>query len=229
MPSRILVVEDDQDINALVTYHLKQAGFTVDQTFDGAEALNIIQDHSYDLFILDYMMPYMNGIDLLQRIRLHSVAPVIFLTARTDEADKIQALGLGADDYIEKPFSPNELLSRAKASIRRYTDYQSSHGHKVYINGNIKLYPDAYTVFMGQKEIHLNPKAFRLLELLMSEPGRIFTKENIYKEVWDEDYLTDSNTIMVHISQIREKIEANPKKPLYIKTIKGLGYRMDKL
>ena len=229
MPSRILVVEDDHDINALITYHLKQIGCLVDQAFDGAEALNIVQIHNYDLFVLDYMMPYMSGIDLLKRIRLHSVAPVIFLTARTDEADKIYALGLGADDYIDKPFSPNELTSRVKASLRRYTDYQTTQNQKVYLNGNLRLYPDAYTVFMGEEEIQLNPKAFRLLELLISEPGRIFTKEHIYKEVWDEAYLTDSNTIMVHISQIRDKLEANPKKPLYIKTIKGLGYRMDKL
>ncbi|MCK8060563.1 MULTISPECIES: response regulator transcription factor [unclassified Fusibacter] len=229
MSYRILVVEDEKDINELVKMHLEKAGFVIDQAFDGADAVNMSRETEYDMFLLDYMLPYMNGVEILKRIRKHSVAPVLFLTARTEESAKVEAFGHGADDYIEKPFSAVELVYRVKASMRRYTDYQMPKEQVTYQNGCFTLHPESYLLFKEGKEIQLNPKAFKLMEMLMSSPGRIFTKEQIYKQVWDEDYLTDSNTIMVHISQLREKIEENPKKPNYIVTIKGLGYRMEQL
>lgn len=229
MTHRILVVEDERDINDLVKLHLERAGFVVDQAYDGADAMNMAHESTYDLFILDYMLPYMNGVDLLKRIRLNSVAPVLFLTARTEEEDKETAFSEGADDYIEKPFSAIELVYRVKASIRRYTQYQTTEEEVVYKNGDFALYPETFTFIKEGKECRLNQKAFKILEMLMSAPGRIFTKEQIYEQVWGETYLAGSNTIMVHISQLREKIEKNPKKPMYIKTIKGLGYRMEKL
>ncbi len=228
MRSRILVVEDDVDINALIKMHLEKANYIVDQAFDGADAINMLKSCDYDLYIVDYMLPYVNGITLLTRIREYSVAPVLFLTARTDESDKIEAFTKGADDYIEKPFSPIELLHRVQASIRRYSQYQQPKGSRVLVNGTLKLFQDQYVLYNGDEEVFLNPKAFKLLEVLMSAPGRIFTKEQLYQAVWQEDYLLDSNTLMVHISQLREKIEPNPKSPTFIRTIKGLGYRMDK-
>lgn len=224
----ILVVEDDSDINKLVTMHLEKAGFKVDQAFDGADAVNMIKDVSYDLYIVDYMLPYINGMALLARIREHSVAPVLFLTARTEESDKVEAFTKGADDYIEKPFSPVELIHRVQASIRRYMLYQKPKSERVLVNGELRLIPDQFMLYRGDEEIPLNPKSFKLLETLMSAPGRIFTKEQLYEAVWQGDYLLDSNTLMVHISQLRDKIEPNPKQPIYIKTIKGLGYRMEK-
>lgn len=228
MKYSILVVEDDTDINHLIKIHLEKAGYTVEQAFDGAEALTAIKSTNFDLFILDYMLPYLNGMSLLTRIRENSVAPVLFLTARTEESDKIEAFTKGADDYIEKPFSPLELLHRVQASLRRYLQYQLPKGQRVLQNGYLVVNQDQFTVFKGEEEIFLNPKSFKLLEVLMSAPGRIFTKEQLYQEVWQGDYLLDSNTLMVHISQLREKIEPNPKQPTYIKTIKGLGYRMEK-
>lgn len=225
----ILVVEDDTDINKLVTLHLQKAGFSVDQAFDGADAINFITKNTYDLFIVDYMLPYISGMSLLSRIREQSVAPVLFLTARTEESDKVEAFTKGADDYIEKPFSPVELIHRVQASIRRYMQYQQPKGERILVNGNLRLLPEQFQVFRGQEEISLNPKAFKLLETLLSAPGRIFTKEQLYEAAWQGDYAHDSNTLMVHISQLRDKIEPNPKQPLYIKTIKGLGYRMEKL
>jgi len=229
MTHRILVVEDENDINNLVKLHLEKAGFKVDQAYDGADAMNFAHEHTYDLFILDYMLPYMNGVDLLKRIRLNSVAPVLFLTARTDDEDKETAFSEGADDYIEKPFSAIELVYRVKASIRRYTQYQISDEQVVYTNGHFELIPDTFTFIKAGDEIRLNQKAFKIMEMLMSAPGRIFTKEQIYEKVWGDSYMTGSNTIMVHISQLRDKVEENPKKPQFIKTIKGLGYRMEKL
>ncbi len=224
----ILIVEDDHDINHLLKMHLEKEGYQVDQAFDGAEAVHLIQVNQYDLYILDYMLPYVNGMTILARIRAGSVAPVLFLTARTDEADKIEAFTMGADDYIEKPFSPIEVVHRVQASLRRYLQYQAPKDSRIYENGDLKLYPDKFTVYRGSEAIPLNLKAFKLLELFMSAPGRIFTKEQIYQHVWEGDYLLDSNTLMVHISQVRDKIEPNPKSPIYIKTIKCLGYRMEK-
>jgi len=228
VPYAILVVEDDADINNLLKMHLEKEGYRVDQAYDGAEAINLFQSNHYDLYILDYMLPYINGMFLLERIRTLSVAPVIFLTARTEERDKINAFNEGADDYIEKPFSPVELVCRVQSSLRRYKHYQLPKDQRIYENGELKLFTEQYKLFKGDVEIHLNPKALKLVEVLMSATGRIFTKEQLYKQVWDEDYMADSNTLMVHISHIRERIEPNPKVPTYIKTIKGLGYRMEK-
>ena len=229
MSKNILILEDDFGINQLLTSELKSHGFNIIQSFDGEEAINKFNPH-IDLAILDIMVPKIDGIEVMKYIRENSNMPILFLTAKDDEIDKIRTLGLGADDYITKPFSMIEVLYRIKAQLRRYYDYNHQQKRQTIIQyKDLVLNSETHTLKKGDVFIELSIKEFELLEVLMSSVGQVFTKHQLYEQIWQEEYYGDDNTVMVHISKLREKIGDSSKKPTYIKTIKGLGYRMEKL
>ena len=228
MDINILIAEDEDDIRALLELHLSNKGYRIFQASNGIEALNIISKKSIHLLILDVMMPEMNGFEVIKKIRETSNIPVIFLTAVTEEANKILGLGLGADDYVVKPFSIIEIISRVEAHLRRYMKYSTNEFSTRLTNGELVLNLVNYEFKKNSLVIDLLPKEFKMLTLFMKNIGRVFTKKQLYEKIWEEDYLEDDNTIMVHISNLREKIEDNPRKPKYLKTIRGIGYRMVK-
>lgn len=227
----ILIAEDEKDIRNLLMLQLEQEGYSIFAAKDGIEALEIFQSKAIDLAILDVMMPRLDGFNLLRKIRQTSNLPVIFLTARGDEMDKILGLGIGADDYLVKPFSMSELLARVAAQLRRNHEYaiQKSQAVSKIEFGNLCLDKDACCVYKDNLLVELNAKEYLLLKYLMENPERVFTKKQLYKAVWDEDIYYDDNTIMVHISHLRNKTETDPKNPEYIKTIRGIGYKFHKL
>lgn len=226
----ILTAEDEMDIRNLLKINLEQNGYTVFSARDGFEALEIIQRENIDLAILDVMMPRLDGFNLLRRVRETSTVPVIFLTARGDDMDKVLGLGIGADDYLVKPFSMAELIARIEAHLRRshkYSDQNQKKSSQI-VYGDLVLDKNSCCIYKNGILIELNAKEYKLLTYLMENPARVFTKKQLYRAVWDEDAYYDNNTIMVHISHIRNKIEANPKNPEYIKTIRGIGYKFHK-
>lgn len=228
MPT-ILIAEDEADIRNLLTMHLKQEGHTILEAANGQEALQLFEQNQVDLILLDIMMPLLNGFQVLTHVREVSDIPIIFLTARIEEEDKILGLGLGADDYVVKPFSLLEIGSRVNAQLRRFLTYSTSARKTLLKNGDLELDCDNYKVLKSGELLDLNPKEFKILALLMENPGKVFTKKQLYESIWEDVYYGDSNTIMVHISHLREKIEENPKEPKYLKTIRGIGYRMEKI
>ena len=226
----VLIAEDEKDIRNLLKLQLEQEGYSVFAAKDGLEALEIIQNKTIDLAVLDVMMPRLDGFNLLRKIRLTSNLPVIFLTARGDDMDKILGLGIGADDYLVKPFSMAELLARVGAQLRRNLEY-SSHKPQAFSKmefGSLCLDKDACCVYKDEVLVELNAKEYLLLKYLMENPERVFTKKQLYMAVWNEDVYYDDNTIMVHISHLRTKLETDPKNPDYIKTIRGIGYKFHK-
>lgn len=226
----ILIAEDEKDIRNLLKENLKQEGYSVFAAKDGVEALEIIQSKTIDLAVLDVMMPRLDGFNLLRRIRESSTLPVIFLTARDQDMDKVLGLGIGADDYLVKPFSMTELLARIGAQLRRSHKY-TSQNQKVSSQieyGSLILDKNSCCLYKDGVEVALNAKEYKLIMYLMENPARVFTKKQLYRAVWDEDIYYDDNTIMVHISHIRNKIESDPKNPEYIKTIRGIGYKFHK-
>lgn len=225
----LLIAEDEEDIRGLVSLHLQREGYKILQAADGQEALELFNENTVDLLILDIMMPKLNGFEVLSEIRKTSEIPVIFLTARSEEQDKIRGLGLGADDYVSKPFSVMEMVSRVQAQLRRYINYSNKEIKKLLTNGDITLNLTDYSVLKGNETLDLNPKEFKLLKMFMKNMGVVYTKKQLYEAVWNDLYWGDDNTIMVHISHLREKIETMPKSPQYIKTIRGIGYRMEKV
>jgi len=231
MTPRILIAEDDADIRELIRMHLEKDNYQVDTAENGLVAFENFRAYTYDLVILDIMMPGLNGIELLKNIRSTSEVPVIMLTARDADHDKILGLDLGADDYVTKPFSIFELSSRVRAQLRRFLKFNQSTSIKArkFINGPISLDESTYNVTIKNTPVQLNPLEFKILTLFIESPGRVFTKRQIYEHAWEEDYHGDDNTIMVHISHLRDKIESDPKSPKYITTIRGVGYRMEKL
>jgi DNA-binding response OmpR family regulator len=226
----ILVAEDENDIRNLLKLHLEQEGYAVFTAKDGVEALDIIKREAVDLAVLDVMMPRLDGFNLLRKIREFSKLPVIFLTARGDEMDKVLGLGIGADDYLIKPFSMAELVARIGAQLRRSNEYSSpkQETSSKILFGSLVLDLDGCCIFKDGIPVELNAKEYKLLKYLMENPSRVFTKKQLYREVWDEDIYYDENTIMVHMSHIRNKIESDPKNPEYIKTIRGIGYKFQK-
>lgn len=223
----ILVAEDEKDVRNLLKISLIQQGFNVICAKDGIEALDIIKKNKIDLGILDVMMPRLDGFNLLKKVRESSTFPVIFLTARGEEYDKVIGLGLGADDYLVKPFSMMELIARVNAQLRRATEYmnQNQSTSKTITFGELTLDTNAYSICKNGKLLDLSTKEYLLLVHFMKHPNRVFTKKQLYREVWDDDYYFDDNTVMVHISHIRNKIESDAKNPSYIKTIRGIGYK----
>lgn len=226
----ILIAEDERHIRNLLQLQLEQEKYFVFAASDGIEALEIIQNKNIDLAILDVMMPRLDGFNLLRKIRETRNFPVIFLTARGDDMDKILGLGIGADDYLVKPFSMAELLARVSAQLRRNLEYsfKKIQTFSQIEYGSICLDKDACCVYKDDEMVEMNAKEFMLLKYLMENAERVFTKKQLYKAVWDEDAYYDDNTIMVHISHLRNKIETDSKNPKYIKTIRGIGYKFHK-
>jgi len=227
MYEKVLVVEDESDIRELLELHLLKEGYEVFTAKDGEEALEIFKTEKIDIALLDVMMPKVNGFKVIKSIREVSDIPIIFITARGEDEDKILGLGLGADDYVSKPFSPSEVIARVQAHLRRYLGYSKKNSEEL-ICGDLILDKKSCEVKKGGEIIQLNAKEYKLLYLFMKNIGRVFTKKQLYENVWEEDYYGDSNTIMVHISHLRDKIEMNPKSPSYLKTVRGIGYKMEK-
>lgn len=225
----ILIAEDEKDIRNLLELHLSKEGFNAFLATDGIEALNIFKKEKIDLAVLDIMMPNLDGISVLKEIRESSTIPVIFLTAKAQDADKILGLGLGADDYMVKPFSPIELIARIQAQLRRYYKYSPANITNQIKYGELLLDKDCCLIYKNNIPIELNAKEYKILELLMDNIGKVYTKKQLYETVWGDAYYGDDNTIMVHISHIRDKIEDSPKSPKYLKTIRGIGYKLERL
>lgn len=225
--ANILVVEDDREINNLLCEALKNEMYNTVQAYDGKEAL-FKYDKNINLVILDLMIPYVDGIEVLRQIREKSKIPVIILSAKDDECDRVVGLSMGADDYMVKPFSIKELIARVKAQLRRYTDYNntSDNDEDVFIHGDLKVDSINYKAYKNDTELNLRPKEFDILKLFLSNPNRVFTKEQIFQSVWKDEFISDDNTVMVHIKRLRNKIEDNTSEPRYIKTVWGIGYKL---
>ncbi len=229
MKAKILIAEDDPDIRGLIRLHLQKEGHTVLEAADGLTALKLIEKDAPQLIILDIMMPQLTGLDVLQTLRATRETPVIMLTARGEDSDKVLGLDLGADDYLPKPFSVLELMSRVRAQLRRaYAFGQNDLKPQMLTNGPITMDEAQHLVQVNDTPVALNPTEFKILSLFMKSPGRVFTKQQIYEGAWEETYYGDDNTIMVHISHLRDKLEDDPKKPRFIQTIRGVGYRMER-
>ncbi|TCO76883.1 response regulator transcription factor [Marinisporobacter balticus] len=227
----ILVVEDDQAINHLIASTLKKSGYIVYTAFDGEEALLKYKERAYHMILLDIMIPKIDGIEVMRRIRGESIVPIIILSAKDEEIDKIIGLRMGADDYMTKPFSTAELLARVDATIRRSFHFHKNETLKEenITYGDIFLDLNNYYVVKNEENISLTKKEFEILKLFLKNPNRVFTKEQIFKYVWEEEYMHDENTLMVHIRRLRKKIEKDPSKPKMITTVWGIGYKLGEI
>ncbi|WP_432663512.1 response regulator transcription factor [Wukongibacter baidiensis] len=224
----ILVVDDQEEILNLLGKYLEREGYNVDKASDGAEGLICFKKKKYDLIILDVMMPKVDGIEVCKKLRTETNAPIIMLTAKGDEIDKVLGLRIGADDYITKPFSMNEFVARINAHLRRYFVLNSGVSKKndsIISFKDLKIDLKSYAVHRGTKEIQLTAKEFELLKFFANNPNQVFTKAQIFKNVWDDTYIEDDNTVMVYIRRLRKKIEENPEKPRFIQTVWGIGYK----
>ena len=226
---RVLVVDDDRAIADSTAIYLRNEGFEVLLAYDGVEALDVLNSNEVHLILLDIMMPRMDGITATLEIRKNKNIPIIMLSAKSEETDKILGLTVGADDYITKPFSPLELIARVKSSLRRYTHLGNitQQTDVIHIDG-LEFDLVKKQVRVDGVEIRLTPLEYKILQLLCLNPNRIFSTAEIYQKVWDEEVFVNDNTIAVHIRRIREKIEINPKKPKYLKVVWGIGYKIEK-
>lgn len=220
----ILIAEDDADIRRLLRLYLEGEGFCVLEADNGATALALARERTPDMAILDVMMPEMNGFELTRALRRYSNVPILILSARSQDNDKILGLNLGADDYIAKPFNPVEIVARVKAQLRRASRSDSD----VLKVGELTLDTASFQLTKGDKQILLTPMEYKILAILMRSPGRIFTKVQLYEGAVGNYFESDDNTMMVHISKLREKIEDDPKAPRHIITVRGLGYKLEK-
>lgn len=227
---RILLVEDEKEISLMVKNYLTKEGYIVDTAFNGEEGLFQFRQKDYSLVILDIMMPKMDGIELIKRIREKSNVPAIILSAKDGEIDKALGLGFGADDYVAKPFSMVELSARVKAAIRRATEYSNEEvkQNKVIKVDDLRIDINNYSVKRGDEDLKLTNKEFEIFKLFLTNPNIVFTKEQIYRQVWEDDFMGDDNIINVHIRRLREKVERDPSKPKYIKTLWGIGYKYER-
>lgn len=229
----ILIVEDDKDIRDGIEIYLKNQGYTVSQAGDGLEGLQVIEAENIHLAIVDIMMPRMDGITMMMKIREKGYDfPVIMLSAKSEEVDKIMGLNMGADDYVTKPFTTMELLARVNSHLRRYAKYMlavdgQTEDEKIHVIGGLELNEDTVEVSVDGKAVKMTPLEFKILLLLMKNPGRVFSADEIYERVWNEQAV-NTDTIMVHVRKIREKIEINPKEPKYLKVVWGVGYKIEK-
>ncbi|MGN2273539.1 response regulator transcription factor [Priestia megaterium] len=226
MKDRILIIDDDEQIRNLIAIYLENEGFETLKVSNAVSGLALLEEQEVDLIILDIMMPQMNGIDAAFKIREEKNMPIIMLSAKSEDMDKISGLTVGADDYLTKPFNPLELIARVKSQIRRYKKYNERAERDVIQIGDLEINRSTRLVFVRSQEVRLTPKEFDILELLARNKGTVMSMGKIYESVWQEDAFKSDNTVMVHITKIREKIEDNPKKPIYIKTIWGVGYRI---
>ena len=224
--NRILVCDDDKEIVEAIEIYLQQEGYEILKAFDGEEAIKILEQEEVDLLIIDVMMPRLDGIHATLKIREKSSIPIIMLSAKSEDSDKILGLNIGADDYLTKPFNPLELVARVKSQLRRYTKLGNAVESPgvLYQSGGLLINDDLKEVTVDGELVKLTPIEYNILLLLMKNQGKVFSISEIYQKIWNAD-----NTVAVHIRHIREKIEINPKEPLYIKVVWGVGYKIDKV
>lgn len=228
--ANILICDDEQDIVNALKIYLNDPDYVLFEAHNGKEAVETVRDNEIHLVLLDIMMPIMNGIEAMSQIRGFSNVPIILLTAKSEDADKVLGLNVGADDYITKPFSPLEVCARVKSQLRRYLSLGAGAAKTsvVLTIGGLELDYDARTVTLDGEPISLTKKEFEILKLLMENPNRVFSPKEIYREVWHEDPMGADNTVAVHIRHLREKTEINPAEPRYIKVVFGQGYKIQK-
>lgn len=226
--TNILLVEDDKEISYMLQSFLEAEGFAVDIAYDGEGACESFFQKDYALVLLDLMIPKISGMEVMRRIRGRSLVPIIIISAKDTDSDKTLGLSLGADDYITKPFSVTEVLARIKANIRRSTEYakKAERKERVIAVGDLCMNTGDYSVTKNGEKIELTAKEFEILRLLMENPKKVYTKEQIYSQVWQDAYLGDENAVNVHISRLRGKIEDDVKNPRYVVTVWGIGYKM---
>lgn len=222
----ILIADDEEEIANLIAIHLEKEGYHVVKVSDGQEAVHVVETQTFDLLILDIMMPIMDGYEVTRRIREKHNMPIIFLSAKTSDFDKVQGLVIGADDYMTKPFTPIELVARVNAHLRRFMKLnQPKIENKTNLEyGGLVISPDQRTVTLYGESIELTPKEFDILYLLANHPKKVFSVENIFQQVWGEAYFEGGNTVMVHIRTLRKKLEEDIRKDKWIKTVWGVGY-----
>lgn len=228
MELNLLLVEDDTEIREMLSTFLGSEGYNIECAEDGEEALKLFKAMSFNLVLLDLMIPKKNGMEVMKEIRKESIVPIIIISAKDSESDKTLGLGLGADDYITKPFSVTDVLARIKANIRRTTIYSGSSTKETSEQSfrNITINTDTYTATKDGEKLSLTAKEFEILKLLMKNPDKVYTKAQIYNLVWKDPYLGDENAVNVHISRLRNKIEDDPKNPLIVLTVWGIGYKL---
>lgn len=229
----ILVCDDDKEIVEAIEIYLRQEGYNVLKAYDGEEALKVLKrEEKVDLLVIDVMMPRLDGIRATLKIREENSLPIIILSAKSEDADKILGLNVGADDYVTKPFNPLELVARVKSQLRRYTKLGSTvvqNNNTVYTVGGLSIDDDLKEVTVDGEPVKLTPIEYNILLLLMKNQGKVFSIDQIYESIWNEDAIGADNTVTVHIRHIREKIEINPKEPRYLKVVWGVGYKIEKL
>lgn len=228
----ILVCDDDKEIVKAIDIYLSKEGYNILKAYNGNEALDIIKNNEIHLVVLDIMMPGKDGIETLQEIRKEYSIPVLMLSAKSEDSDKIIGLDLGADDYVTKPFNPMELIARVNSCIRRYTKLgaiEEKIGAKIYKSGDLMVDDTLKKVIVEGKEVKLTPTEYNILKFLIKNKGTVFSMDQIYENVWKDEAYATENIIAVHIRHIREKIEINPKEPRYLKVIWGIGYKIEKI
>ncbi|WP_186429266.1 response regulator transcription factor [Clostridium sp. BSD9I1] len=229
----ILIVDDDIEIANLIAIYLQNEGYEVIKAENGLRALEVLNSTNVDLILLDIMMPQMDGIQACMKIREEKNMPIIMLSAKTEDMDKILGLTAGADDYIGKPFNPLELIARVKSQLRRYKKFNGSISSVISENiieiDELSINVDTHQVKVGEREVKLTPREFGILELLARNKGIIFSNEKIYERVWKEEFFKSDNTVMVHIRKLREKLEDDSRNPKYIKTVWGVGYKVENI
>lgn len=229
--ARILVCDDDKEIVEAIEIYLTQEGYEVLKAYDGMEVLKVLETEHVDLLVIDVMMPKLDGIRATLKIREENNMPIIILSAKSEDADKILGLNIGADDYVTKPFNPLELIARVKSQIRRYTKLGSTVDTgqaSVYTVGGLSVNDDLKEVTVDGEPVKLTPLEYSILLLLVKNQGKVFSISQIYEDIWNEDAIGVDNTVAVHIRHIREKIEINPKEPRYLKVVWGVGYKIEK-
>ena len=227
----ILVCDDDKEIVDAIDIYLTGEGFHILKAYDGYDALKILETEHADLMIIDVMMPGLDGIRTTLKVRETSSIPIIILSAKSEDSDKILGLNIGADDYLSKPFNPLELVARVKSQLRRYTqlgNLSQGSNENVYKCGGLTIHDDTKEVFVDDEPIKLTPIEYNILLLLTKNAGKVFSIDEIYKQIWNEEAIGADNTVAVHIRHIREKIEINPREPRYLKVVWGVGYKIEK-
>lgn len=230
--AKILVCDDDKDIVEAIDIYLTQEGYEVLKAYDGDEAIKVLRRNEVDLLIMDVMMPRLDGIRATLKIRENMSLPIIILSAKSEDADKILGLNIGADDYITKPFNPLELVARVKSQLRRYTQLGStarSDNQSEFRTGGLVIRDDLKEVTVDGEKVKLTPIEYNILLLLVKNQGKVFSINQIYENIWNEEAIGADNTVAVHIRHIREKIEINPKEPRYLKVVWGVGYKVEKI
>ena len=230
--AKILVCDDDKEIVEAMDIYLTQEGFEVCKAYDGEEALKVLSQEEIDLLVIDIMMPKLDGIRATLKIREMNNIPIIILSAKSEDADKILGLNVGADDYMTKPFNPLELVARVKSQLRRYTQLGSTmhtQGAAIYSAGGLIVNDDLKEVTVDGEPVKLTPIEYNILLLLVKNQGKVFSTNQIYESIWNENAIGVDNTVAVHIRHIREKIEINPREPRYLKVVWGIGYKIEKI